>query len=528
MTMQRLRAAALRRSAVVVLIALVAPAGSPAPCAARQQGSAPAAAIAAQEGIVSTRHSIVLNGRPLAYTAHAGLLPIRVNDTGAVHAHMFFVAYTVETGSNAARRPLTFLWNGGPGSNATLVHVDGFGPKRLDPRPPPGAHRIALLDNATTWLDETDLVFVDPVGTGYSRAADTTYHAEFFNTLGDIASVAEFVRVWLTRFDAWDAPLFLAGESYGTWRAAGIAESFARRGIDVAGVILISGGIPVGDVVSDAMRAALFIPARSAAAFHHGKLTADPGGDLASTLRTVEQWARTVYAPALERRDSLSPAERRELASALARYTGLDPSDIDSDTLVVRRQWFAERLLGGDSVLGRFDTRRATAGGASGTRAGARTRTIIDYFRNQLGFRTDLAYQGLETGFTPPIGRRVTASVGARWNYNQNPPASEAEAAARRSGLRPLVWEGPPNGSEPWLLRAMTIDSGLRAFVVTGMYDSLNSCAFNAHLASALERSIAARVTTACHVGGHMMYEDEETRVRLKDDIVAFIRTARR
>jgi len=336
------------------------------------------------------------------------------------------------------------------------------------------------------------------------------------------------VRVWLTRFDAWDAPLFLAGESYGTWRAAGIAESFARRGIDVSGVILISGGIPVGDVASDAMRAALFIPARTTAAFHHGKLAPDLAGDLASTLRTVEQWARTVYAPALERRDGLSAAERRELATVLARYTGLDPADVDSDTLVIRRQWFAERLLGGDSILGRFDTRRtAAAGAASGARPGARARTIVDHFRNQLGFLTDLAYQGLETGFTSPIGP-AGASVGARWNYNQNLPVSEEEAAVRRSRLRRLVWEGPPNGSEPWLLRAMTIDPGMRVFVATGMYDSLNSCAFNAHLARVLEPSIAARVTTACYVGGHMMYEDEETRVRLKQDIVAFIRTARR
>ena len=155
------------------------------------------------------------------------------------------------------------------------------------PAEPPSG-QCELEDNQTTWLDQTDLVFVDPIGTGFSRPTKREYAAEFYNTLGDIASVAEFVRVYLTRFDAWDAPLLIAGESYGVWRAAGVAEALVKSGRKVAGVILISGGIPVGPVLSDEMRTALFVPTRTAAAFHHKKLPPDLQTDWNSTLGKVE------------------------------------------------------------------------------------------------------------------------------------------------------------------------------------------------------------------------------------------------
>jgi carboxypeptidase C (cathepsin A) len=172
---------------------------------------------------------VKISGRTLRYTATAGFLPIRVNETGEPHGQVFYVAYTAPA-PQGAPRPLTFLWNGGPGANATLLHLVGFGPKRLaDSRGPAPCVDCAIEDNDTTWLEQSDLVFVDPVGTGFSRPTRAEYGAEFYNTLGDIASIAEFVRVYLTRFDAWDAPLFIAGESYGAWRASGVAEALAHR-----------------------------------------------------------------------------------------------------------------------------------------------------------------------------------------------------------------------------------------------------------------------------------------------------------
>src|SRR5262245_16818172 len=237
------------------------------------------------DSIATTHHQIRVGQKILRYTARAGLLPIHHNDTGEIHGQMFFIAYLLDRLPNEPARPLMFLWNGGPGSNSTLVHLSGFGPKRIkasdDPTGPPDCE-CEVGDNQTTWLDQTDLVVVDPIGTGFSRPAKAEYAAEFYNTLGDIASVAEFVRVYLTRFDAWDAPLFIGGESYGVWRAAGVAEALAQRGRKVAGVVLISGGVPVGPVLSGGLRTALFLSRRAAAAFFHKELPSDLETDLTS------------------------------------------------------------------------------------------------------------------------------------------------------------------------------------------------------------------------------------------------------
>jgi carboxypeptidase C (cathepsin A) len=465
--------------------------------------------------IVTTRHQITVGRKVLRYTARAGLLPIRHNETGEIHGHMFFTAYLLDRLPTEPARPLTFLWNGGPGANSTLVHLSGFGPKRIksseDPTGSP-ACECELEDNQTTWLDQTDLVFVDPIGTGFSRPARAEYAAEFYNTLGDIASVAEFVRVYLTRFDAWDAPLFIAGESYGVWRAAGVAETLAQRGRKVAGVVLISGGVPVGPIVSDEMRTALFVPTRAASAFFHKKLSPDLQTDLASAMEKAETWARTEYAPALAKRDKLGAPERQNILAQLARLTGIDAGLIDPQTLIVTRQQFAERLLSDQKkVLGRFDTRR-TAADESRPRA-ERNMVINKYLRSTLKFKTDLAYQGVEEGFSPNTGGRIL-SVGARWNYNQGPPPPPGT---------PPNTDSPPGGSQPWLRRAIAIDPSLQAFVAAGLYDSLNSCAGNAYLIDQLEPELRRNIKARCYEGGHAMYESRDARLRLKQDVSKFI-----
>ena len=467
------------------------------------------------ERIVTTRHQIKVGQKMLRYTARAGLLPIRRNETGEIHGHMFFIAYLLDRLPNEPARPLTFLWNGGPGANSTLVHLSGFGPKRIkssdDPAETPDCE-CELEDNQTSWFDQTDLVFVDPIGTGFSRPTKAEYASEFYNTLGDIASVAEFVRVYLTRFDAWDAPLFIGGESYGVWRAAGVAEALAQRGRKIAGVILISGGVPVGPVLSDEMRAALFIPTRAAAAFFHKKLPPDLQTDLASALEKAETWARKEYAPALAKRDKLSESERQTIIAQLARFTGLDASLIDRQTLIVARRQFAEQLLRDrKQALGRFDTRQID--GAESRPRAERDLVINKYLRSTLKFKTDLAYQGVEEGFSPNTGGRGL-SVGARWDYNQGPPPPP--------GATPNT-DAPPGGSQPWLRRAMAIDPSLKAFVAAGLYDSLNSCAGNDYLVSQLEPELKRNITARCYEGGHAMYESPDARRQLKQDISKFI-----
>jgi len=466
--------------------------------------------------IVTTTHRMTLTGRPLAYTARAGVLPIRHNDTGEPHGYMFFVSYTVPRAPGQPPRPLTFAWNGGPGSNALLLHLDALGPRRLaggGDGLPNGA--MAFEDNAATWLDATDLVLVDPIGTGFSRPAKPEYADEFYGVLGDIAATVEFIRTFRTRFDAWDAPVYLAGESYGVWRAAGAAESMARAGQKVAGLILISGGIPLGLVVPDAVRTALFIPTRTATAFYHHKLPPDLQADRGRALAEAERWARTVYAPALDRLDSLSPDQRKAVATQLSRFTGLDASRIDQQTLIVDRQFLLDHLLEseGHGALGRFDTRQAGASRVDRV-AEARRRTLINrYLRNELGFKTDLVYQGLESGYS---SSPTPTSVNARWKYDQGDP--NVPVVAKNT-------DGPPGGTPPWLRRAMDMDPSLRTFVATGMYDSLNSCPANSYVVSQLPRQQADRITFRCYEGGHMMYEDSDARLDLARDVRRFYQT---
>jgi carboxypeptidase C (cathepsin A) len=463
--------------------------------------------------VVTTTHRITLGGKPLAYTARAGMLPIRLNETGEPTGYVFFVAYTVERKPGEPPRPLTFAWNGGPGSNALLVHLSALGPRRLGSRE--GSDRggtIELEDNQATWLGVTDLVFVDPIGTGFSRPAKPEYADAFYGVLGDIAATVEFIRTYRPRFDAWDAPLYLAGESYGVWRAAGSAEAMERAGQRVAGVILISGGIPLGPVVPDAMRTAMFIPTRTASALYHRRLAPDLQADPERAIADAERWARTVYGPALARLDSLTAAERTAIVSQLARFTGLDERRIDRASLVVDRQFLLDNLLAdrGGGSLGRFDTRQV--GGGTVDRADeSRRRTVINrYLRTDLGFRTDLVYQGLEVGYSAmpnPEG------VNARWKYDQGDP--NEPVIVRNT-------DGPPGGTPPWLRRAMDLDHALRAFVATGIYDSLNSCAGNAYLLDQLPRADASRIMFRCYQGGHMMYEDREARFGLAQDMARF------
>ncbi len=459
--------------------------------------------------ILATRHRIELDNRNVSYTARAGFLPIRHNETGKARAHVFFIAYQMDRQPGEPERPLTFLWNGGPGANSVLLHLVGFGPKRLEAADPFG-REWKLIDNQGTLLEYTDLVFVDPVGTGFSRPARPEYASDFYNTLGDIDSIAEFVRIFCLRFDAWDSPLFLAGESYGVWRAGGVAETLEKHGQHVSGVILISGGIPVGPVVSEEMRQALFIPTRTAAAFYHRKLSEDLQADLDDTLAKAEAWARNEYAPALTNRENLTEQEREAVLNKLARFTGIDPNLLDRVSLLLGRKQFAELLLKDRGFeLARFDTRQTTSQPSSST---GQIDPISRYLRSDLQFKCDLAYAGLETGFSA-AGSSWRDSVGARWNYNQgtSPPKE------------PLTTDAPPGGSQPWLLRAIRINPFLKVFVATGLYDSLNSCAGNAYLVSELAPEIRENFTLVCYKGGHAMYHDGDVRLQMKRDIAGFI-----
>ena len=468
--------------------------------------------------IVSTHHSITVGRRSLSYRARAGLLPIRHNDDGSARAYIFFVAYLADPVPGQSPRPITFLWNGGPGANSLLLHLSAFGPRRLDEGDVVGASRPAhFVDNQETLLTQTDLVFVDPVGTGFSRPTAPAYAPDFYGVREDIAATREFIRTYRTRFDAWDAPIYLAGESYGTWRAAGTAEAMAENGEKVAGVILISGGIPVGPLASREMRAALFLPTRLATAAYHHRLAAELERDTARAMREAKEWGRTVYAPALTHVSTLSPAERSAIRSRLARYTGIDTAAIDQKTLIVDGSTFARSLMHGQGPLERFDTRQIMSPASPDERAReVRRRALINgYLRDDLGFKTDLVYQGLDDGWSASGNPR---DVNGEWKWDQGDPGAPVMP----------VDDGPPGGTPPWVQRTFAADHATRTFVGAGVYDALNSCPLIAYQISRLDPSLRERVSFGCYAGGHMMYADRGARVSLRRDLVPFFDNAPR
>ena len=209
---------------------------------AAQPAAQPTPAPVPDEPPVVTKHEIRLDERTIKYTVTTGMMPIKNQVSGETEARMFFMAYTLDGVSDPSKRPLMFSFNGGPGSSSVWLHLGALGPKRVKMQddgmmPAPPYH---LVTNEHTWLDLTDLVFIDPVGTGYSRAARPELASKFLGLNGDLDSVGEFIRMYLTRSERWASPLFLVGESYGTTRASGLSGLLVDRGVAFNGVLLIS------------------------------------------------------------------------------------------------------------------------------------------------------------------------------------------------------------------------------------------------------------------------------------------------
>lgn len=483
-----------------------------------------------EDQIVTTRHQVTVAGRVLKYTVRAGRLPILDNETGEVHGRIFFTAYTLDPAPNQSTRPLMFLWNGGPGSSSSLVHLLGFGPRRLEPDG-------AAVDNQGTWLDQTDLVFVDPVGTGYSRPAKPEYGPEFYQTRGDAESVAEFVRVYRNRFEVWDAPLFLAGESYGVTRAAGVADVLQRRRIAVDGVILIGLALPLGQLTAE-LRTALMLPTYTAAAFANKKLAPALQSDLQATLRQAEAWAQTEYAAALARRDSLSDSERMAVLAQVARFTGIDASRLDARTLSIGMEQFSQQLLADrNQVVGRYDSRLVGPRDPNEQQYDPTKDPslkdiindvgVVRYFRNELQYKSDLQYQGpFGVGYPPPPAFRGDW-MSVRWNRGPaEGTASPAGGAGRQGAAGGTSAAGTVAPPEQPLRRAMTANPRLQVLSACGYYDLVCSYTGNAYLASHLDAELARNVIARGYGGGHAVYTDKNAQLELKRDVVKFMQSA--
>ncbi len=466
-----------------------------------------------EEAPVVTKHELKLaGGRVLRYTVTTGLLPLK-DAKGETEARVFFMAYALERAGGPETRPLMFSFNGGPGSSSVWLHLGALGPRRVKMRPdgampsPP----YQLVDNEQTWLETTDLVFIDPVGTGYSRPAKPELGPKFWGLQGDIESVGEFIRLYLTRYERWSSPLFLVGESYGTTRAAGLAGHLVERGIAFNGIVLVSSilNFQTADFAKgNDLPYALYLPTYVATAWYHKRLPPDlQAKPLGEVLAEARAFAGGEYPVLLQKGDRLTPAERQLAVAKLARLTGLSEAWIDAADLRVEIQRFCKELRRRERrTVGRLDSRfEGTDLDAVGetpefdpSMAAIRppyTAAFNDYVRRTLGYKTDLVYHVLGGG----VGR---------WDFG-------------RAG------DGFPDTSES-LRQAFARNPDMRVFVASGHFDLATPFFATEYTIGhmGLDPAQRERITTREYEAGHMMYIHEGELARLKADVSAFLAAA--
>ena len=522
-----------------------------------------------------TQHDLKLANQTIHYTATAGTMKL-TEENGKPRAEMFFTAYTVTDAKgppNAAKagekpttpsapearvaspeasdspsesdspsasstdsprpRPITFVFNGGPGAASVWLHLGTAGPVRVDigADGTVGAPPYHVVPNTDTWLADTDLVFIDPVGTGYSRPAEGVEQKEFSGTRNDLASVAEFIRLYLTRNDRWGSPVFLAGESYGTTRAAALSNYLADRfGIAASGIILISSVLNFQTLsagTDDDLAYVLHLPSYATiAAYYAHKKGASPDGrssddkspndesaqtkplswtDYATIAKEASTYARTVYAPALMQGAKLPEADRQAIAKKLSQMTGLDADEILRLNLRISPGVYRKDLLKTrKQLIGRFDARMTGYDPApeSGEAAGdpsypplqaMYTASFAQYVRGDLGFKSDLPYEVL-------TGRVQPWDFGVRGQGYLNVADDLRSAMLDHPSMRVMVASGFTDLATPFYATQYTFD----------------------HLD--LPPAARERVHFTYYTGGHMMYHVAADRTKLRDDIRAFIR----
>ena len=472
----------------------------------------PAAPVPDEPPIV-TRHAIKVGGKELRYTVTTGFMPIKNAQSGDTEARLFFMAYTLDDTGDKAKRPLTFSFNGGPGSASIWLHMGALGPRRVkmmdDGMMPPPPYQ--LVDNENTWLDQTDLVFIDPVGTGYSRATKPELAAKFLSLNGDLDSVGEFIRMYLTRHERWASPLFLVGESYGTTRASGLSGLLVERGIAFNGVLLISTVMNFQTsrfAPGNDLPYLLILPSYTATAWYHKKLPADlQRQPLRKVLDESERWTMNEYQLALGKGDRLTKQERQKAAEQMARYTGLSAEFIDNSDLRVELGRFNKELLRDQRrTSGRLDSRftgiDASAGGErpdfDPSMTAIRppyTAAFNDYVRRELGFKSDAIYHTLGGGFTVP------------WNWNSDNTYADTSVA---------------------LKSAFSKNPFMKVFVAFGYYDMATPY-FAAEYTidhMNLDPTLKPNIKSAYYEAGHMMYIDAKSLAKLKQDVAAFMQSA--
>ncbi|MDP9416129.1 MAG: peptidase S10 [Pseudomonadota bacterium] len=488
-------------------IALSAPIAAQTP-QADKPAEKEAAKPAREPNVSVTRHSGMFGGQRVAYTATAGETFLRAED-GTPRAAIFSISYVKEP--RDPNRPITFLFNGGPGSGSLWLHMGAFGPKRVaipsDARDD-GAPPYPLLDNPDSLLDVTDLVFIDPVGTGFSHALGKTEAKEFYGVTKDAESIAQFIRLWLNNNGRWNSPKYLGGESYGTTRSAAVLNQLEGTYNDVAlnGVILISTVLDFGagaDTPGNEMTHILNLPSMAATALYHGKAQ---GASTEAFVEEARRFATGAYAAALLKGSRLGAEERAAVRRELARFTGLSEAYLEqADLRVAPARFYKELLRDRGLTIGRLDSRYTgrdydNAGETPdndpsfyGIDAGY-TAAINTQLRDNLKFKTDRSYVTI-------------GSLGSQWDWRLG--------GGRDNDVYVNV--------APYIGRGLRENSGLRVFVGQGYYDFATPF-FAAEYALTRTGIPSDRIEYQYYGSGHMMYVRDEDRAKLSRDIRNFIR----
>ncbi len=471
-----------------------------------------------KDTLVTTQHSITLNGEKIDYTVTCGTIVLKeesekdgASEGDKARATIFFVAYTRDGVDDKSKRPITFSFNGGPGSSSVWLHLGVLGPKRVDMgdvgalKPPP----YGVIDNAHSLLDVTDLVFIDPVGTGFSRAVEGEKAKLFLNFKKDIESVGDFIRLLTTRSGRWLSPKYLIGESYGTTRAAGLSGYLQERhGMYLNGLMLVSSVLdwqtnqmsPAND-----LPCALYLPTMTATAWYHKKLDPRLQRDLPTALRAAEAFALGEYTQALMKGAKLTVTERADIANKLAAFTGLSADFVDRCNLRVNEfRFFKELLRDQRKTVGRLDSRftgheRDSAGESIefdpsySAIVGPYTAAINHYLRADLKYESDLAYEFL------------SVKVNEQWTFDH-----DNRMVSVGDTLRSAIANNPH----------------LRVLVANGYYDLATPYFATEYTFSHLQLppELQANISMTYYEAGHMMYMHEPSLVQMKGDLARFVR----
>jgi carboxypeptidase C (cathepsin A) len=474
---------------------------APPPAPSQRESAGPA-----EEKISQTSHTVQLDGREIKYTATAGTLPIR-GDDGKVQARMFFVAYTKD-GEDPKTRPLSFLYNGGPGSATIWLHMGSFAPRRVQmadegfqPAPP-----YRLVDNDNSLIDASDLVFVDAISTGYSRTVDGVNPAPFHGQQGDLTAFGNFINEYLKTYARWASPKYLIGESYGTIRSAGLSQELqARHGIELNGIVLVSALLSYQVILTGPQNDLAYVsyfPTYATTAWYHKRLPADlQAKSVKQVADEALAFATGEYATTLLRGNSLSDAERKAVAAKIARLSGLSQAYVEQANLRIDPGRFRKELLRDKRlVVGRLDTRYTASDlDAAGEQQefdpsntalqGAYTAMFMDYVRTELKWESDLHYD--PSGNVRP------------WTYVQNAYMDMTEPLRQTMAKNPF----------------------LKVRVEAGYYDM--ACVFAGAVINfwhlAYDKVFTDRVSFSYFEGGHMMYTRASAHKALKNDIAKFI-----